>query len=119
MRVSAAGGSPEILTAPDVSKNELSYRWPEILPSGKAILFVIASAQDIGSFSESKIAAIRLDTREKKILPIVGTNLATLRVGISYSNATDGSLPCRSTLSDWASGPGSRRSKNLSQQRSG
>ena len=74
MRVSAAGGSPEILTAPDVSKNELSYRWPEILPSGKAILFVIASAQDIGSFSESKIAAIRLDTREKKILPVVGTN---------------------------------------------
>ena len=72
MRVSAAGGSPEILTAPDVSKNELSYRWPEILPGGKAILFVIASAQDIGSFSESKIAAMRLDTHEKKILPIVG-----------------------------------------------
>ena len=74
MRVSAAGGSPEILTAPDVSKGELTYRWPEILPGGKAILFVIASAQDIGSFSESKIAAIRLDTHEKKILPIVGTN---------------------------------------------
>jgi serine/threonine protein kinase/Tol biopolymer transport system component len=73
MRVSAAGGSPEILTAPDVSKGELTYRWPEILPGGKAILFVIANAQDIGSFSESKIAAVRLDTHEKKILPIVGT----------------------------------------------
>jgi len=73
MRVSAAGGSPEILTAPDVSKGELTYRWPEILPGGKAILFVIANAQDIGSFSESKIAAVRLDTHERKILPIVGT----------------------------------------------
>jgi eukaryotic-like serine/threonine-protein kinase len=73
MRVSAAGGSPEILTAPDVSKGELTYRWPEILPGGKAILFVIASAQDIGSFSESRIAALRLDTREKKILHILGT----------------------------------------------
>jgi hypothetical protein len=73
MRVSAAGGSPEILTAPDASKGELTYRWPEILLAGKAVLFVIGSAQDIGSFSESKIAAIRLDTREKKILPIVGT----------------------------------------------
>jgi Tol biopolymer transport system component len=73
MRVSAAGGSPEILTAPDVSKGELTYRWPEILPGEKAILFVIASAQDIGSFSESKIVAMRLDTREKKILPILGT----------------------------------------------
>ena len=66
MRVSAAGGSPETLISPDVSKNELSYRWPEILPGGKAILFVIASAQDIGSFSESKIAAIRLDTHQKE-----------------------------------------------------
>jgi Tol biopolymer transport system component len=73
MRVSAAGGSPEILTAPDVSKGELTYRWPEILPDGKAVLFVIGSAQDIGSFSESKIAAMRLDTHEKKILPILGT----------------------------------------------
>jgi hypothetical protein len=73
MRVSATGGSPEILTAPDVRKGELTYRWPEILPAGKAVLFVIGNAQDIGSFSESKIAAIRLDTREKKILPIVGT----------------------------------------------
>ena len=73
MRVSAAGGSPEILTAPDVSKGELTYRWPEILPGGKAVLFVIAQAQDIGSFSESKIAAVRLDTHEKRILPSVGT----------------------------------------------
>ena len=73
MRVSAGGGSPEILTAPDVSKGELTYRWPEILPGGKAVLFVIANAQDIGSFSESKIVAMRLDTREKKILPILGT----------------------------------------------
>ena len=73
MRVSAAGGSPEILTAPDVSKNELSYRWPEILPDGVTVLFVIGNAQDIGSFSESKIVAMRLDTREKKILPILGT----------------------------------------------
>jgi serine/threonine-protein kinase len=73
MRVSAAGGTPEIVTAPDVSKGELTYRWPEILPGGKTVLFVIAEAQDIGSFSESKIAAVRLDTHEKKILPIQGT----------------------------------------------
>jgi serine/threonine-protein kinase len=73
MRVSAAGGTPEIVTSPDVSKGELTYRWPEILPGGKTVLFVIAEAQDIGSFSESKIAAVRLDTHEKKILPIQGT----------------------------------------------
>jgi serine/threonine protein kinase len=74
MRVSAAGGSPEVLTTPDVSKGERSHRWPEILPGGKAVVFVIAEAKDIGSFSEAKIAVQRLDTHEKKILPIQGTN---------------------------------------------
>ena len=73
MRVSAAGGSPEVLSSPDVSKGERSHRWPEILPGGKAVVFVIAEAKDIGSFSEAKIAVQRLDTREKKILPIQGT----------------------------------------------
>ena len=73
MRVSAAGGTPEIVTTPDVSQGELTYRWPEILPGGEIVLFVIAASQDIGSFSESKIAAVRLDTHEKKILPIAGT----------------------------------------------
>jgi serine/threonine-protein kinase len=73
MRVSAAGGSPEVLTTPDVSKGERSHRWPEILPGGKAVVFVIAEAKDIGSFSDAKIAVQRLDTHEKKILPIQGT----------------------------------------------
>jgi len=73
MRVSAAGGSPEVLATPDTSKGEDTYRWPEILPDGKALLFVIARHTDIGSFSESKIAVERLDRHEKKILPIRGT----------------------------------------------
>jgi serine/threonine protein kinase/Tol biopolymer transport system component len=73
MRVSAAGGSPEVLTTPDASKGERSHRWPEILPGGKAVVFVIAEAKDIGSFSDAQIAVQRLDTHEKKILPIQGT----------------------------------------------
>jgi serine/threonine-protein kinase len=73
MRVSANGGPPETLNAPDGSKGELSYRWPEILPAGNAVMFVIAGAKDIGFFSESKIAVERLDTHERKILPIQGT----------------------------------------------
>jgi Tol biopolymer transport system component len=73
MRVSAAGGSPEVLTTPDFSKGEISHRWPEILPGGRAVVFVIAGAKDIGFFSESKIAVERLDTHERKILPIQGS----------------------------------------------
>jgi serine/threonine-protein kinase len=73
MRVSAAGGSPEVLNKPDANQGELSYRWPEILPGGNAVVFVIAGAKDVGFFSEPKIAVERLDTHEKRILPIRGT----------------------------------------------
>jgi hypothetical protein len=74
MRVSAAGGTPEVVTTPDLKKaGELTHRWPEFLPGGKAIVFVIATAQDIGFFTQSEVAVERLDTHEKKILPIRGT----------------------------------------------
>jgi serine/threonine-protein kinase len=73
MRVSAAGGSSELVASPDASKGERSYRWPEILPGGKAVVFVIAEAKDVGFFTQSKIAVERLDTHERKILPVQGT----------------------------------------------
>ena len=73
VRISSAGGPSELLASPDASKGERSYRWPEILPVGRAVVFVIAEAKDVGLFTQSKIAVERLDTREKKILPIQGT----------------------------------------------
>jgi eukaryotic-like serine/threonine-protein kinase len=73
MRVSAVGGTPQVLTTPDVSNGEVSHRWPEALPGAKAIVFVSAKGTDIGSFSESKIVVERLDTHETKILPILGS----------------------------------------------
>ena len=65
MRVSSAGGTPQPFTTPDASKNELVHRWPEILPGGKAVLFLISEPKDMGSYSELKIAVERLDTRER------------------------------------------------------
>jgi eukaryotic-like serine/threonine-protein kinase len=73
MSVSAAGGTPQVLTTPDASKGEASHRWPEALPGGKAIVFVTAAGADIGSFSESKIMVERLDTHTTKVLPILGS----------------------------------------------
>jgi Tol biopolymer transport system component len=74
MRVSAAGGAPQIFNTPDVKQGELSFRWPEILPGGKAVVFVVAGTKDIGFFSESRIAVEELDKHEKKFFPIQGTN---------------------------------------------
>ncbi|HEV2118456.1 MAG TPA: protein kinase [Terriglobales bacterium] len=74
MRVSAAGGPPVPFSTPDLAKKgELSHRWPQFLPGGKAVVFVIATAKDVGFFSQSEIAVQRVDTHEAKILPIRGT----------------------------------------------
>ena len=73
MRVSATGGTPQVFTTVESSKGERSHRWPEILPGGKAVLYSIIAANDVGSWVDSKIAVERLDTHEKKILPIRGT----------------------------------------------
>ena len=73
MRVSAAGGTPKKLTELNAQAKEVTHRWPQILPGGKAVLYVTGQARDVGSYEDSKIAVERLDTHEKKILPIQGT----------------------------------------------
>jgi Tol biopolymer transport system component len=44
MRVSASGGAPAPLTAPD--EKEWSHRWPETLPGRRAVVFTIAPAEN-------------------------------------------------------------------------
>jgi serine/threonine-protein kinase len=63
-RVSAAGGTPEVLTTPDAAQGEAEHRWPEILPDGRAVLFTAWG----GSLDRSRIAARSLVTGERKPL---------------------------------------------------
>ena len=42
MRVPAAGGTPEVLTKPDVSKGEYGHWFPHPLPDGRGILFTVS-----------------------------------------------------------------------------
>jgi serine/threonine-protein kinase len=43
MRVSAAGGQPEVLTTPDLAKGvEEDHLFPSVLPGGQSVLFTIA-----------------------------------------------------------------------------
>ncbi len=57
LRVSADGGTTEVLTASDASAQGIPS-WPQILPGGQAVLFVLGGA----------IMVQRLDTREAKLL---------------------------------------------------
>jgi len=57
---------------PDPKKGEVSYRWPEILPGGKAVLFAVWSGH--GTFDDARIALLSLETGEQRVLVQGGSN---------------------------------------------
>jgi eukaryotic-like serine/threonine-protein kinase len=72
VRGSASTGEQRRLAWPDYDHGELAYFWPEVLPGGKAVLFVVNRGGD--GFETASIAALRLDTGEKKVLLTGGTS---------------------------------------------
>ncbi|MBI4480739.1 MAG: protein kinase [Acidobacteria bacterium] len=64
-RVSASGGTPKEITAPDRIKGEYSHRWPQALPGGKALLFT--AIRGLG-LDERQVVAQVLATGEKRVL---------------------------------------------------
>lgn len=71
-RVSSEGGEPEAVTKLDATNGEISHRFPQILPGGKAVLFTI-KLNSIATFDEAIVAVERLDTGERKIVIRGGT----------------------------------------------
>ena len=59
-RVSAAGGTPEVLTRPDPRRGELYHWWPDALPGGEVVLF---TDQKGASRDQASVAALSLKTR--------------------------------------------------------
>jgi len=65
-KVPDTGGEPEPLTVLDEGKNELSHRWPQILPGSRAVLFT--SHNQGSDFDEAILELLILDTGERKML---------------------------------------------------
>jgi Tol biopolymer transport system component len=63
--VPAAGGTPKLLAEPDPAKGERGYRWPQVLPGGEAVLFVVATS-DILSFDDARLLVRSLRTGEQR-----------------------------------------------------
>ena len=61
MRVAADGGAPQSLTSPDPKQNEVSHRWPQVLPGGTAVLFTIQLTTQT-TYDDSRIAVLSLQT---------------------------------------------------------
>ena len=69
-RVSASGaGSPTEVTT--LQAGERTHRWPSFLPGGRTVLF--GCQLNSGSYDDGTIEALRLDTRERKVLVRGGT----------------------------------------------
>ena len=63
-RVSAAGGTPQVLTTPAGDRGEVEHRWPEILPGGKSLVFTVWS----GSIDRSRVVVRAMAGGETKTL---------------------------------------------------
>ena len=94
-RVSADGGEPQAITALDVARGEFSHRWPEILPDGKSVLFVVGTE---GSWDDAVIAVQTIGANDRRDVVQGGTSprfsargsLFYTRGGTLYSLPFDG-----------------------------
>jgi eukaryotic-like serine/threonine-protein kinase len=64
LQVSDAGGTPQPLTR--LEKGELTHRWPQLLPGGKAVLF--AAGVSTADFANAQVAVQPLGTGERRNL---------------------------------------------------
>ena len=65
-RVSADGGTVEVLTRPDPAKGEADHLWPELLPGGRAVLFTIWPPS--GGSDNAQVAVLDLRTGDQRVL---------------------------------------------------
>jgi hypothetical protein len=62
-RVSAAGGTPKVVSKVDRTKGERAHRWPHALPGSKAILYSVLGA---GTWDDATVVAQNLESGERK-----------------------------------------------------
>ncbi len=77
-RVSAAGGTPEVLIPMDSANGEEGHG-PQILPGGQVVLFTLRSGG--ASWDDAQIVAQLLETAERKILLEGGTDARYVPTG--------------------------------------
>ena len=63
-KVPSSGGSPEVLTEPDQSVDELNHSWPDHLPGGRAVIFTSFRLP----LSESRIELLDLQSGARRVL---------------------------------------------------
>jgi len=71
-RIPASGGTPEALTHLDPARGDITHRWPQFLPGGKALLFTASS--DNNFFEHARVEAVALDKGDKAAAKVLVEN---------------------------------------------
>jgi Tol biopolymer transport system component len=67
-KISSAGGTPEPLTTLDKQGGDVTHRWPQVLPGGKAVLFT-SSTSSVGPIAEyANIVVYSMASGQRKTL---------------------------------------------------
>jgi serine/threonine protein kinase/Tol biopolymer transport system component len=68
-KVSSAGGTPQPLTTLDKQAGEITQRWPQVLPGGKAVLFTSNATAGAGAgFEDADIVVYSMASGQRKTL---------------------------------------------------
>ncbi|HXG56281.1 MAG TPA: protein kinase [Vicinamibacterales bacterium] len=71
LAVSAEGGPTRPVTTLDTARGEFSHRWPELMPDGETVLFVVGTE---GSWDDAQIVAQSLRGGSRRVLVEGGTH---------------------------------------------
>jgi len=86
-RVSANGGTPQVLTTPNRDHRERTHRGPDALPGGTALIMTVATA-DITSYDDARIEVLTLATGQRRVLIQGGMNARYVSTGhLIYARA--------------------------------
>jgi Periplasmic component of the Tol biopolymer transport system len=68
-RVSASGGAPSLVTAPEPSRGELAFKWPQMLPDGRFVFVVEGSRPESTGLYASSLST---PAERVKLLTTIG-----------------------------------------------
>jgi serine/threonine-protein kinase len=67
-KISSAGGTSQPLTTLDKQAEEVTQRWPQVLPGGKAVLFTSSTSTAVASFEDAEIVVYSMASGQRKTL---------------------------------------------------
>jgi serine/threonine-protein kinase len=84
-RVSADGGTAEILTTPDAAQGEMQHAYPQMLPDGKGVLFSVVSEKgwflDVATLSNGERRRLRQSPINNATIYLASGHLAYAEAG--------------------------------------